>query len=215
MTATPGTGIALAVCVAIGAVACSDPERERLKATTKATYDERSGRLKELTSDANRNGRIDTWTEMDGSRPIRSRMDRNEDGRIDRWEYYGSDGTLIKVGFSRQDNGRPDAWAEPDASGRISRILVSSSGDEARIDRWETYASSPPDTLSEVEEDTNADGRPDKWEKYDTGQLRMATFDENADGRPDRQLTYQAGVLVLIESAPDTRGRFTRRVEVK
>ena len=50
---------------------------------------------------------------------------------------------------------------------------------------------------------------------YDTGQLRMATFDENADGRPDRQLTYQAGVLVLIESAPDTRGRFTRRVEVK
>jgi hypothetical protein len=171
--------------------------------------------LKELTSDANRNGRVDTWTEMDGSRPVRSRMDRNEDGRIDRWEYYGADGTVVKVGFSRRDNGSPDAWAEPDSNGRVSRILVSSTGDEARIDRWETYSTAQPDVLIAVEEDTNADGRPDKWEKYDAGQLRTATFDENADGRPDRQLTYQAGTLVLIESAPAPDGRFTRKVEVK
>ena len=76
---------AVAVVLLLSAAACSDPERERLKATTKASYDERTGRLKELTSDANGNGRIDTWTEMDGSRPVRSRIDRNEDGRLDRW----------------------------------------------------------------------------------------------------------------------------------
>lgn len=194
---------------------CSDAERERVKATTKATYDERTGRLKELTSDSNGNGRIDTWTEMDGSRPTRSRMDRNEDGRIDRWEYYGNDGRLMKVGFSRRGDGKPDAWAEPGADGRISRILVSSSGEEAKIDRWETYDPSAPDVLTAVEEDTNGDRRPDKWEKYASGQLQTAVFDENADGVPDRQLTYQAGALVLIESEPDATGRFTRKVEVR
>jgi hypothetical protein len=203
------------VLALIACAACSDPERERLKATTKATYDERTGQLKELTSDANANGRIDTWTEMDGSRPVRSRMDRNEDGRIDRWEYYDASGRLVKVGFSRRDAGKPDAWAEPGADGTISRVLVSSSADEGKIDRWETFDPAAPDRLIAVEEDTNHDGRPDKWEKYAAGQLQVASFDENADGRADRQLTYRAGELALIESAPDSKGQFTRRVEVR
>jgi len=206
----PAVAVALLACAA-----CSDPERERLKATTKASYDERTGRLKELTSDANGNGRIDTWTEMDGSRPVRSRIDRNEDGRLDRWEYYDAAGKLVKVGFSRRDDGKPDAWAEPGADGRISRVLVSSTGNEAKIDRWETFSAAAPDTLEAAEEDTNADGRADKWETFSGGQLQTAAFDENADGRPDRRLTYRAGTLVLIESEPDASGQFTRRVDVK
>ena len=208
--------------VVIGCSACGNPDRERLKATTKATYDERTGRLKELTSDANGNGRIDTWTEMDGSRPIRSRIDRNEDGRMDRWEYYGAGGRLVKVGFSRRDDGKPDAWAEPSPDGRISRVLVSSVGDEKKIDRWETYdpatAGGGPESaqsLVAVDEDTNGDGRADRWEKYSAGQLQTASFDENGDGRIDRRLTYQAGKLVLIESEPDTAGKLLKRVEVK
>jgi hypothetical protein len=203
---------ALAVCACCG---CSDPERERLKATTKPTYDERTGRLKELTSDANANGRIDTWTEMDGSRPVHSRMDRNEDGRLDRWEYYAADGRLVKVGYSRRDDGKPDAWAEPTPDGRISRVLVSSAGDESKIDRWETYDPADPDALTAVDEDTDQDGRPDKWEKYVAGHLTTAAFDENGDGRPDRRLTYDAGVLALIESDADSNGRFSRRVKVR
>lgn len=209
--------------VACACAACSNPEQERLKATTKATYDERTGRLKELTSDANGNGRIDTWTDMDGSRPLRSRMDRNEDGRLDRWEYYDDTGRLVKVGFSRRDDGKPDAWAVPAADGRVSQVLVSSTGDESKIDRWETYdpsaraGSGDPESPSPIEiaEDTNRDGRPDKWEKYAGGVLQTAAFDENADGRADRQLTYRAGALVLIESDPDASGRFTRRVDVR
>ena len=225
LVAKPGILVSVTQVFAIGfciaCAACSDPERERLKATTKATYDERTGRLKELTSDANRNGRIDTWTEMDGSRPVRSRLDRNEDGRIDRWEYYDASGRLAKVGFSRRDDGKPDAWAEPGADGRISRVLVSSTGDESKIDRWETFDSSAPPRpdgtlpLLTAEEDTNHDGRPDKWEKYSGGELQTAAFDENADGRPDRQLTYRGGTLILIETEPDASGRFTRKVDVK
>ena len=205
---------ALAFGVA-AAGACSDPERARLEATTKATYDERTGRLRELTSDANGNGRIDTRTEMDGTRPVRSRSDRNEDGRDDRWEYYDEAGRLVKVGFSRRDTGKPDAWAEPGPDGRISRILVSSAGEESKIDRWESYDPAAPGVITAVEEDTNGDGRPDKWEQYAGGTLRTALLDEKGDGRADRRLTYERGVLVLIESVPDHEGRFTRRVEVK
>ena len=207
--------------VVIACCGCSNAEHERLKATTKATYDERTGRLKELTSDASGNGRIDTWTEMDGRRPLRSRMDRNEDGRIDRWEYYDEGGRLIKVGFSRHDDGKEDAWAEPSSDGRISRVLVSSVGDERKIDRWETYDPAPAagaanaQSLVAVEEDSNGDGRADRWEKYAGGHLQTASFDENGDGRPDRRLTYHDGTLALIESEPDAAGKFARRVEVK
>jgi hypothetical protein len=204
--------VALAVC------GCSDAERERLKSTTKPSYDNATGRLTELTFDANRNGRIDTWTEMDGSRPLRSRIDTDEDGRVDRWEYYDAAGTLAKVGFSRKSAGKPDAWAFS-TNGRTARIEVSSVADEARIDRWEIYDLSGvpgPDgvgPLLSVEEDTNRDGRRDKWERYENGLVKTAEFDENGDGRPDRRLSYRGSELALIETAPDASGAYTRKLE--
>jgi hypothetical protein len=211
--------LAAALAAVVAAQACSDPERDRLKATTKPSYDKTTGRLAELTFDANKNGKIDTWTEMDGNRPIRSRIDANEDGRIDRWEYYDEKGVLAKVGFSRKSDGKPDAWAFSTAAGRIDRIEVSSSADEQKIDRWEYYdgsAAPGPDgtgPLSRVEEDTNHDGRRDKWERYESGLVKTAEFDENGDGRPDRRLTYDGADLVLIESAPDASGAYAKKVK--
>jgi hypothetical protein len=211
-------GVAAVVGTAVLAHGCADPEHERLKATTKASYDKATGKLAELTYDANKNGRIDTWTEMDGTRPLRSRIDSNEDGRIDRWEYYDETGRLSKVGFSRTAGDKPDAWAYSTAAGRIDRIEISSAGD-SRIDRWEFYdASAPPrrgepegtGPLLRVEEDTDRNGRADKWERYADGLVTTAEFDENRDGRPDRRLTYRDAELVLIESAPDSSGRYTK-----
>jgi hypothetical protein len=189
--------------------ACSDPEKERLRETTIPTYDQTTGKLVELTFDSNKSGRIDTWTTMDGARPVLTRVDRNEDGRIDRWEYYGPDGKLVKVGFSRSDDGTPDAWAFEGPDGRIERIEISSAGDENRIDRWEFYDTAG---LVRAEEDTNGDGLADKWETYEDGAVKTAAFDENGDGRPDRRLTYQDGRLILIESEPDVLGNYTRRI---
>jgi hypothetical protein len=202
------------------AAACADPERDRLKATTKASYDKTTGKLTELTFDANRNGRIDTWTEMDGSRPVRSRIDSDEDGRIDRWEYYDQAGQLAKVGFSRNHGDKPDAWAYSTADKRIERIEVSSTGDDSHIDRWEFYDTSAPagpdgiGPLLRVEEDTNRDGKRDKWERYENGVLKIAEFDENGDGRPDRRLTYRDADLVAIDTAPDASGAYTKRLAV-
>lgn len=202
--------LALVACLTLPA--CSNPEKERLKKTTRPTYDEKTGKLKELTFDQNKNGTIDTWTEMDAARPVLTRMDRNEDGKLDRWEYYDKQGQLEKVGFSRKDDGKPDAWAFAAADGTVARIEISSSADMGRIDRWERYDAKG---LVLAEEDTNADGKPDKWETYESGAVKSVAFDENMDGKPDRRLTYQAGSLVLIETDPDAAGHFARRLEVK
>lgn len=200
------------VCTAVVSSACSDLERERIKETTKPTYDRTTGKLVELTYDRNKNGTIDTWTEMDGTRPLRSRIDLDEDGTIDRWEYYGDKGELLKVGFSRKKEGKPDAWAYSGADHTVvERIEISSTADEHRIDRREHYGAAG---LVSAEDDTNHDGRVDKWETYAAGALKTAAFDENGDGKPDRRLTYANGQLTLIESEPDASGVFTRRVSV-
>ena len=199
-------------------MACSDRDHERLKATTKATYNAKTGRLTELTFDSNKNGRIDTWTEMDGSRPVRSRLDRDEDGRIDRWEYYDAAGQIVKVGFSRKGDVKPDAWAYANQSGRIVRIEVSTAGDENKIDRWETYdAVGPPSAdgvgaLVQVAQDINRDGKRDKWERYEHGQVVAAEFDQDGDERADRRLTYRDAELIAIETEPDGRGGYAKKV---
>ena len=202
------------VCVA----GCGGAGKSNLTASVQPTYDKATGRLKELAYDSNGNGRVDTWTEMDGARPLRSRIDANEDGRIDRWEEYGADGGLVKVGFSRSDNGKADAWAFPGPDGTVRRIEISSAGDEHQIDRWEYYDASlaGPDgrgALVRADQDTTHDGKPDKWETYENGVLKVVAFDENGNGRPNRRLTYAASGLLTIESDPDASGRFTRRVE--
>jgi antitoxin component YwqK of YwqJK toxin-antitoxin module len=205
----------LAAIVALGlcaGAACSDPDTERVKKTTIPTYDKKTGKLTELTYDRNKNGVVDTWTDMDGSRPLRSRIDLDEDGKIDRWEYYDDKGGLTKVGFSRKQDGKVDAWAFSGPDGKVARVQISSSGDENKIDREEFYENG---SLSRAEEDTNGDGRVDKWETYENGALKTASMDENGDGRPDRRLTYDGGNLLLIESEPDASGRFAKRVEVK
>ena len=127
----------IAIVMAAVVIACVDADKERLKRTTVPTYDATTGKLKELTYDANRDGRVDTWTSMDGTKPLLSRIDRNEDGKIDRWEYYDDAGALVKVGFSRKDDGQVDAWAFSGSTGQVERVEFSSTGSDARIDRRE------------------------------------------------------------------------------
>lgn len=195
-----------------GLCGCSSPGPDAADSTTKPTYDKATGKLTQLTYDANKNGKIDTWTDMDGTKPLRSRIDQDEDGRIDRWEYYDERGGLAKVGFSRRQNGIPDAWAFSGADGKIARVDSSSTGDEKKIDRREAYEQG---IMVSSESDTNGDGRTDQWETYESGLLKTAAMDQDGDGAPDRRLTYAGGALVLIESEPDASGRFQKRVIVK
>jgi len=204
--------VAVRLCAFVALCAGCSAAGSSEKSAVKPTYDPKSGRLTELAYDSNHNGTTDTWTEMDGARPLLTRIDKNEDGRVDRWEYYDNSSRLIKVGFSRRDNGTPDAWAFAGPDGKPERLEISSTGDPKKIDRWEHYAN---ETLTSAEEDTNLDGLPDKWESYEAGVLKTASFDENGDGKPDRRLTYADGVLVAIETEPDGSGAFRKRVSVK
>ena len=191
--------------------ACSLPDTPRENAAIAPTYDVATGKLKELAYDSDHDGTVDTWTDMDGARPVRTRIDRNEDGKVDRWEYYDASSRLVKVGYSRTDNGKVDAWAFAGADGAIERIEISSVADENRIDRREHYRG---DTITSAEEDSDHDGAPDRWEAYDAGVVSSVSFDENGDGKPDRRLNYAAGVLATIETDPDRSGTFTKRLDV-
>lgn len=183
-------------------------------AAIKPTYDKTTGKLTQLSYDSNHDGRPDTWTDMDGSRPLRARIDRNGDGIIDRWEEFDETGALTKVAFSRRNNGHPDAWITQPGKGPVQRVDISSTGDEHKIDRWEYYDSTNPGPTGEgilirVEEDTVGDGRPHRWETYKDGVLESVAFDEDGDGEPERRLVYQDARLSVIESHPDGAGGFT------
>ena len=205
--------LAFLVLASLAAASCApDPEKERLKATTQATYNKETGRLERLTYDANKNGVIDTWTYMDGTRTLRSEVDANEDGKVERWEDYGDDGKVEKVALSRADTGVADMWLYPGPDGTVARAELSDRSDGA-VDRWEWYEAG---VIVRAEEDDNGDGAADKWETYATGAVVSAAFDENGDGRPDRRLNYgPGGALLSIESEPDATGAFTKKVDVQ
>src|SRR5205814_10461252 len=82
----------------------------REPASVEPVYDKLTGKLRLLKYDANGDGKVDTWSYMDGTRVVRIEIDMDEDGKIDRWEYYDADQKLEKTGTSRANDGKEDAW---------------------------------------------------------------------------------------------------------
>jgi hypothetical protein len=190
--------------------ACGTPAGVHREKPT-AEYSEESGRLQRLTFDANEDGRNDAVGVMDGTRVSRIELDTSGNGRTDRWEFYDTDRRLRRVGFSRQDDGVMDAVAVYASDEKSLQLEVSTRRD-GRFDRTEFYES---DLLARAEEDTDGDGRVDKWESYrrnprvGSGEppVHMSTvaFDDAAIGRPTRRLVYGPdGTLARVERAgPD------------
>jgi len=167
-------------------------------------YDRKTGKLTLLKYDSNGNGRVDTWSYMDGARVVRIEIDENEDGKIDRWEYYGPDRTLTKTGYSRIGDGKEDAWSYPGADGSVERVEISTKRD-GRVTRVERYLKS---VLVSAEEDTDGDGQMDKWETYDGQRLASVAFDTLHRGSPDRRLLYHADGTVAFEVDRNGDGHF-------
>ena len=187
---TPGHVLAVMFLLTAG---CDRPDEVKVQ----ATYDATTGKLTCLTADVDKDGRIDTWTYMDGTTPLRSEQDMNADGKIERWEFSRSDGTALKVALSRRQTGNPDIWMYLDAAGEPTRIESASrdsANGEARIDRTEFYAAG---RLTRLEEDTDGDGRVDKWERHDGPTLTSVEFDYDKDGRPDERILFGPGGKVL------------------
>jgi hypothetical protein len=206
-------------CAAGLAASCTNPERERLRATSQAKYDAATGKLSEITYDKNKNGRVDTWVAMDGARALSARIDTDEDGKIDRWEEYGEDGRLVKAGESRGQTSKPDLWIfmGPDGSPeRLELIEVSdATGPEGVVTHREFYQAG---ARVRTEEDTNGDGLMDRWERYEAGQLKTVEFDDGKkrDGKPTQRFTYDGrGGLMSIESEPDGQGGYGKKTVLR
>jgi hypothetical protein len=152
-------------------------------------YDPTTGRLKELVSDRNKDGKPDMWAYMDGPQIERIEIDRNGDGRIDRWEHYGP----LPAGAAA--NAAPPLVRAEEANGLDDRIT-----------RREFYVRG---AIDRVEEDADSDGRADKWEQYKAGALARVDLDLQGKGFADRRLIYGPGGAVdAIEDDSDGDGRF-------
>jgi len=185
---------------------CGAAQQERRAVPS---YDDFSGRLVQLTADQNDDGRTDQWTYLDGTRPLRGEADTDGDGRIDRWEYFGIASALTRVGTSSRGDGVEDTWTDPTPSKDGESMVATSRRRDRVFDHREFFRGR---ALVRIEDDTNSDGRIDKWERYEESVLREAAFDTSfSHGRADRRALYdEQGRFSHLEEDPDGDGRFAR-----
>ena len=103
--------------------------RSREATNIEPVYDQLTGKLQLLKYDSNGNGKVDTWSYMDGTRILRIEIDKDEDGKLDRWEYYDANQKLERTGTSRANDGKDDAWSHVGPDGSIVRVDVSTKRD--------------------------------------------------------------------------------------
>jgi hypothetical protein len=194
------------------AAGCSKAEEPR------AEYDPETGRLRTLAFDATGGGTKNAVGYVDGSKLRRIELDLNSDGAIDRWDFYKADGTLEKVGLSQRNDGRMDAEAFYTAEGALRLMRVSTRRDDV-FDRIEYYEN---DILVRSEEDSNRDGKTDKWDTYrqeanvppgvQPYAITSTALDKTGRGTPTHRLVYGAGGRVeRVEVDLDGDGHFTVR----
>ena len=189
--------LAIAIIVAAGCKHSADSSEKRIE----PIYDRVTGRLQLVKYDSDGDGKTDIWTYMDGPRVVRTEADTNQDGKVDRWQYYGPDKKVDKIGLSTKNDGVEDRWAYLAADGTTTTRIESASGGSGKVSRVEYLEQG---VVVRVEEDTDGDGRVDKWETYDGPRLAVVGFDTLHRGAPDRRLVYGADGTVRIEI--DTRG---------
>ena len=196
--------ILLAAGITLAVSACSSKPDPAEKNPFNPVYDKKTGKLTMLKFDSKKDGKIDTWSYMDGTRIVRIEIDRDGDGKIDRWEYYTPDQKVEKIGLSRENDGQVDAWAFAAADGSIGRMEISTKRD-GKVTRTEYYEGG---VIARAEEDTKATGRIDKWETYRSGALAIVAFDEQQRGTPTRRLVYGLDGTVRAEVDPKGTGNF-------
>ena len=185
-----------------------------------ADYDPTTGHLRRIVLDANKNGKNDTVSFMDGTRIIRVELDLDENGKVERWDFYGPDGKLEKVGFASRNDGVMDSQAFYEPAGVLQRIEVSTRRD-GRFDRTEFYEDK---VLVRSQDDANGDGRPDKWDYYtprpDHGPgepayaISVTAFDDSGSGRPERRFVYGPnGTIAKVEFDRDGTGDWRPRAQ--
>ena len=168
------------VLVGISVVSCNrDPNATLAAQGISPVYNAETGKLEQLVSDRDGDGKKETRAFMDGTTIKYIEIDRNVDGAPDRWEYYVSN----VIDHAEEANGTGQT-----------------------ITRREFFIGG---TIRRVVDDVDLDGRADKWEHYDAGKLARVDLDLVGKGYASQRLTYSPdGNLLMIETDPDGDGKF-------
>ena len=159
--------------------------------TVTPVYNGENGKLEQLLSDRDGDGKAETRAFMDGAILRRIEIDRDGDGRPDRWEFY---------------LGAPAATRGVPIAAPIIERAEEANGPDGHVTRREFYNRG---LIQRVEDDTDANGRIDKWESYEGGELVRVELDLIGKGNPTQRLVYGlGGAVIRVESDPDGDGKF-------
>jgi hypothetical protein len=152
--------------------------------------------------DLNHDGRIDVWTYSvtgpDGKEVVvRKEKDLNNDGRVDSWEEFEADGTLAKLTYDMDFDGKPDVtlFFEKDQLVRKAYAF----GFDGIPHSFNFYEKGK---LVRKERDTNGDGRIDTWEYWEDGEVDRVGVDVDGDGQVDRWETRRTAQAPEAGAAP-------------
>jgi len=136
--------------------------------------------------DLNRDGKPDLWkyTRKDATGKeilVRKEKDLNGDGRVDTWELYAPDGSLVRVVYDLDFDGKPDVtlFFEKDQLVKKEYAL----GFEGKGRSWSYYEKGK---LVRKERDTVGDGKVHYWEYWENGEIDRIGIDLDGDGQVDK-----------------------------
>ncbi len=123
--------------------------------------------------------------------PLRKEKDLNGDGKIDTREKYAPDGSLVRVVYDLDFDGKPDETLFFEKDQLVKKELAF--GFDGVPRSWNYYEKGK---LVRKERDTNGDGQVDYWEYWENGEVDRIGVDEDGDGQVDRweaKKTAEAG----------------------
>ncbi len=112
---------------------------------------------------------------------LRKEKDLNGDGKVDTWEKYAPDGTLVRVVYDLDFDGKPDVTLFYEREQLVRKELAF--GFDGVPRSWNFYEKGK---LVRKERDTNGDGNVDYWEYWENGEVDRIGVDADGDGQVDR-----------------------------
>ncbi len=171
---TPAPKAAKAPSTAIEAAPVTPPGFERQASEVVTEFD--------LTHD----GKPDVWKyatkDASGKEVVlRKEKDLNGDAKIDTWEKYAPDGSLLKVVYDLDFDGKPDVTLHYEKDQLVRKEMAF--GFDGAPRAWNFYEKAK---LVRKERDTNGDGQVDYWEYWENDQVDRVGEDLDGDGTVDR-----------------------------
>jgi len=154
--------------------------------------------------DLDHDGKPDLWTysvkDDKGELVVRRKeKDLNGDGKTDVWEFYLPDGSLSKLVYDMDFDGKPDValFYEKDQLVRKEYGF----GFDGLPHAFNYYEKGK---LVRKERDANGDGKIDVWEYWENGEIDRIGTDLDGDGQVDRWETrHPAATTQPVPSAAD------------